>query len=445
MTARVVLVALDGADSRRLDLWSQDTTLPILSRLRQAGRAHHFGSPAGITDDGLWASFQYEVGLGEHGRYHWQQPSLETGQIRMSHLDEVDRPRVWDRLSDLGYRVGVIDIPKCTPPRRLNGIHLSDWEVHGRYFREPRSFPPELAPDIVAKFGPAPPSSCSEHQPAIGDEHVREMLDHLETSIAQKRAASVALLKSDSWDVFMVGFKEAHCAAHALWDIVDDRCAGYDAERDVRLGRPLLRLMAALDSAIGTILEAAGPDADIIVFSTTNFVPNGSLDHLLPAIIERLNRQLAGGWPARIVSALQGERGPPILKLPYNDNCGAMRIRGRHADRIRDAAELLLADLVDENGEPAIAAIDRPSSNMLGARSAQLPDLLVHYVPGRFPAAVTSPRLGRIEAPLPLARPGNHLSGLFTILSGPHARGSNGPDGIEGFGGLIETMLADRR
>src|SRR6516164_1154734 len=123
-----MMIGLDGADGALLGRWTVDGTLPHLADLRARGAAIRFSAPAGVTDDGLWASFQYAAGLGEHGRYHYRQES-RSGEMAMAHHDEVDRAAFWDSLSSHGLRVAVIDVPKCRLPRPINGIHLADWLV----------------------------------------------------------------------------------------------------------------------------------------------------------------------------------------------------------------------------------------------------------------------------------------------------------------------------
>ena len=79
--------------------------------------------------------------------------------------------------------------------------------------------------------------------------------------------------------------------------------------------------------------------------------------------------------------------------------------------------ESLLRELVDaDTGGKVITAIERPSAKYKGKRAAALPDLLVRFETGVIPAAVVSPRLGRIEADIPKMRPGNHAAGGFLML-----------------------------
>ena len=169
MTARLLMIALDGADGRVIEEWSADGVLPNLAALGARGAVKRLNTPVG--DDALWASFQYGVPTGEHGRYHYR-IRLSTGKLGMAHTEESDQNPFWRSLTDEGLRVAVLDVPKCPAPRPLNGIHLVDWLVHGRYFGEPKSFPPSLATEIVQRFGPAPPSRCGYKQNALSDEDV---------------------------------------------------------------------------------------------------------------------------------------------------------------------------------------------------------------------------------------------------------------------------------
>jgi hypothetical protein len=428
------MIALDGADGLLLNRWTADGTLPNLAALRSRSRSMPLKAPRGSTDDAIWASFKYGVGPGEHGRYHWRQ-RLRSGRMGMAFLDEAGRNGFWNRLSADGRRVAVLDIPKCGDPAPLNGIHLVDWLVHGRYFRVPKGQPESLAGEVVSRFGPAPPSRCGYRVPALGDDEVREVVRNLRTSAARKRAAGLHYLPSEPWDLFMIGFKEAHCAGHHLWDLSDPDHAGFDASRTARLSDPIRTIYEDLDAAAGELIAAAGDGAGVIVFSTTEMVPSATLDHLLPEIVDRLNRRLGesaglesmGGSSGRFRRFLPRRR---CDMLPYNDNSGALRLilrrslirfaRPEDKDRLSDQVISLLRGLRDiDTGRPVVVAIDRPSSEQPGRRAAALPDLLLHYEPGIIPRAVESPELGHIEAEPPELRPGNHAAGGFLMAAGP--------------------------
>ena len=443
MPARVMIIALDGADGALLDRWSADGTLRNLAALRARGAAIRLSAPAGVTDDALWASFQYASSLGEHGRYHFYQ-RLDSGDMGMVFRDETDRPSFWDALSTEGLNVAILDVPKCGLPRPLNGIHLVDWLVHGRYFDEPKSYPESLASEIVAQFGPAPPSRCHYEGPSLIDHEVLEMTANLRKSVAQKRAAGLHYLRSEPWDLFVLGFKEGHCAGHHFWDFADPAHPGHDPARAASLPDPIRTIFVDLDAAVGDLVAAVGPDTAVAVFSTTDMVPNATLAHLMPRIVRRIRRRLSDTLLTRALR--HGVRlcfptahvMPPCSLLPYNENCDALRISPqwglfrqtpgyeRKKAAMLDRIESLLRDLTDvDTCRPAIAAIDRPSATYAGKHAAALPDLLIRYPAGAVPRAVVSPQLGRIESERPNVRPGNHAPGGMLIFSGDTFAGAS--------------------
>lgn len=460
MTARVLMVALDGADGARLDRWSADGALPNLARLRAEGTARAMSAPVGVTDDGLWASFQYGCGLGEHGRYHYLQRNA-AGAFDMTFRAETHRPRFWDDLSAAGRRVAVLDVPKCAPPRPINGVHLTDWMVHGRYFDAPLSYPEPLAAEVVARFGAAPRSLCDHPVPCPGDAEAHELIANLRTSLERKRAAALHLLSTEPWDLFLVAFKEAHCAGHAFWELTDDNASEAAAARNQRLGDPYRAVLTQLDAVIGELVEAAGPDAAVVVFCTTEMEPNGTIEHLLPQIVSRMNRRLGDTLFAKAARRVRGRltrtsAPPPCELLPYTENCAAFRLTPRRRTagllspapnepaRLADAVDEIMRGITDaESGRPVVASVDRPSAQLPGGRAEALPDILVRISPGLAPRAVVSPSLGRIEGDPPGMRPGNHaLGGGVVFLTGAATASADAVSAIEDLGPLVQRLLA---
>jgi hypothetical protein len=421
------MIALDGADGPLLDRLSNSGALPNLAALRARGSVKHLTAHAGATDDALWASFQYATGMGEHGRYHYLQ-RLRDGKFGMVCNDEIDQETFWEATPDL--KIAVFDIPKCRLPRKLNGIHLADWLVHGRYFHEPKSYPASLAAEIVERFGAAPPSRCG-HEAVLEEKDIPGLVSNLRVAVAMKHAAALHFLSSEAWDLFIVGFKEAHCIGHELWG--SDGADPESRDWDIGTASPIETILRDIDRAIGELVSASGSEAQIVVFSTTEMQPNGTLAHLMPEIVARVNRALGESLLTRLmrhVTKANDRRSWPLCEiLPYNENCAALRInapsfvRGEAIEtarsRLVDEVEYLLMELRDDlTGHAIITEIDRPARQHAGARATALPDLLVHCGPGRSPTSLRSSSLGRIEAHRPNLRPGNHAPGGFLIAVG---------------------------
>ena len=440
MTARLLLLALDGADSDLIDRWSVDGTLPNIGRLRARGSAHHLEAPHGVTDDALWADFQYAAQMGEHGRFHYLKRLKSTGRYGMSVNEEQGLEAFWQGLSAAGRRVAIFDVPKTQIPVPINGIHLADWLVHGRYFREPRSYPEGLAAEVVARFGARPPSRCGYI--ATTDESERkDALANLLRSVEMKEQAGLHYLSSEGWDLFALGFRESHCVDHGFWDVVDETHPRYDPALRERLGDPVRAVFVRLDAAVGRLVEAAGTAAVTVLLSTTKMEPNASLAHFDAQLSRRLNWRFAPSLRA-LAAGKSGTVRLPIEVLPYGENGTAVRVNGSQRRRSRLLRELEeeFDSLVDaESGVPLSDRIYHPSVDYPGARATDLPDLLVRYRAGHVPSAIRGPRIGRLAQPAPNYRPGNHACGPFVVAAGADVSEVRR---LDQFGGLVARLLA---
>jgi hypothetical protein len=452
MPARLLMIALDGADGRLLDRGTLDGTLPNLAALRSRGRGWPLSAPLGSTDDALWASFQYGVGTGEHGRYCGLLEDAD-GKCRFSTDEEVDREIFWDRLSAAGHRVAILDIPKCRRPRPLNGVHLTDWLTHGRHSPSPNSFPEQLAADVVARFGPAPPSRCGyEHEKPMDGEELNSVRLRLLRSIGQKRDAGLHFLSQEHWDLFAICFKEAHCSAHMFWEFCDSSHVRYEAERVARLGNPVQDVLQALDDAVGDLVSRAGADADIVVFSTSNFVPNGNLMHLIKPIVARINSVVAAseeGWTMALLRKAFRRPKSYCRSVFYSDDPSALRVPrlsdesdARYQRRLDLVVELALELVTPDDGSPVVSEVSFPDRDHKGSRADTLPQILLHYRPNICPSVVVSPRLGSISGRAPIIRTGNHTAGGFAVAAGRCAdfAAQRVPTMVE-FAALTETVL----
>lgn len=425
------MVGLDGSDGHLLDRLTGTGDLPHLARLRDRGAFKLLDNADEMSDDSIWASFQFGVPLSDHGRYHYLQPR-SSGRMRMAVTQEDADDTFWSKLSARGMRVGVIDIPKCPRPKPLNGVHLADWRVHGRYFNGPQSYPPELADETVAAFGAQTRSWCDFHQELPDDDTIREMLADFLASVEMKRRASLKHLENGDWDLFLVGFKEAHCAGHGLWHLADPNHADYDAQRVARVGDPVGTIYRALDAAVGDLVTAAGSQADVVVFSNSFMQPNGSVLHLQDPLVAKINAVLTGehmqfrDWLGNGVRALRRWPKEPMCRfVPSNENHVALRLSRRDPKRFARMLEQtvgLLSGVTDaDTGLPVFDRIVLSSTDQAGAARDVMPDIVAWCRTNALPQTLTSNGLGQITAAGRRMRPGNHSMGGAVIAAGAKA------------------------
>jgi predicted AlkP superfamily phosphohydrolase/phosphomutase len=444
----LIVIGLDAAEHRLVSRWCDAGDLPALRGIRDAGTSGLVRSPDGIGDDGAWASFCTGALPSRHGRYHHRQ--LRPGGYRVGSVGPLGRSPFWEVLSRAGRRVAIVDVPKSPQSTELNGVRISNWLVHGRN-GDPDSFPAAIAPDLLRRYGDDltdrwPGALCIEDR--LPDAQHGVLIERALDSIERKTQVALELLERDAWDLFLVVFKEAHCVGHQLWHLTDETHPAHPVGGAGRGGDPVKRVYQALDATIARFLAAAGPGAPVVVFSGLGMAGNFTGEHLLDAILLRLDAARPLGWWEPFYRRGDGAASPAIRRVtrrlhrtlyPYrsafqvehNEISGAIRVnvRGREPrGRIRPGAELadfvdtLAADLLDlvdpDSGEPVVARVVRSDDAFAGEHRHRFPDLFAVW--NRRPArAIASDKIGEIRAPARAWRTGNHTSEGFVLARGP--------------------------
>ncbi len=432
MNSRCLMIGLDGADPRLLFRAMDTGELPQLAKLAARGHRQLLQNAGEYSDDSAWASFCFGKPPSQHGRHHYQMPASD-GKLGMAFTRESARETFWWKMSKAGAKVAIVDIPKCPTPVPLNGIQLADWLVHGKYHHKPVSYPPELADQIIDIHGTSPPSKCDYMQQVRSDAELLEFHQHLQSSVQQKRAAALDLIKRRQWDLFAVAFKEAHCAGHHLWHLRNRHRMKSSQPGTSHLADMLMSVYQSLDNAVGELVAAAGPSTNALVFTNSSMTINGSLKHLERQLEIQITSALIrrfGGVLSKFchIAGVTSPRRCPTrcVLLPCNDNLLAFKVfaeRERiHEDGV-EFVEQLLRGLVDPlTGWSPFTMLSRPQAN----ENRPWADLVLHCIPGSSPTTITSPVLGTISAPLGAIRTGNHVGGGAYIASGAlsakHAR-----------------------
>jgi len=437
-------VGLDAADPGLLAEGCAQGWLPVLEGLRRDGAWAPVSVPRGFGDGAIWPSLIFGVNPGKHGRYFNRQ--LRRGSytaVPFVEDTDFDRKPVWEYLSEAGRRVAVIDMVKAPLSKRLNGIQIVDWTVHSRY-GVPRSRPAGLMSEVIDRYGPDPFDGRTDVFKVRTAEEYKAFRDAMIDRAHAKAALCRQLLKHDSWDLFAVGFGDSHDIGHQCWHLHDPAHSMHDAEWVERFGDPVKDVYAAVDRALGTLLEQTGPQTTTVVFAGPGMGPNYSGNFLLDTILRRIDGRpdsdrnliphaIVTRAPFRALRRL-GERVNHAkgmyhmrrrrsFSVPHNEGAGAIRLNvigrepagciapGAECAAACDAITRDLLDVVDvDTGKPVFREVFRVADETHGERSGDLPDLFavwaIHDRPFR---AVRSAKIGTVTgSPVVGARPGDH-------------------------------------
>ena len=465
----VLAIGIDAAEISLVERWIDEGCLPALRKLKQEGGYGPLASTAEWLVGSPWPSFYTSTPPSEHGMYHylvWRPDRMATERPSM---DWMPLKPFWRGLGALGKRVIAVDIPLAYAPEPFDGIEIAGWATH-EVIEPPASFPPELLEKVTRRFGKPP--FANEETYLLSASELLSVRDQCIRTTEMVAELSMTLMEEEPWDLFLVGFAAAHRGGHQLWDLTG--VAGEVLPDQVsEVEDALKQVYIACDRAIGRLIEKAGCDTTVLVFSLHGMGPNASrsdllremLDRILaeddntanPAPATRLSKKLRALLPIRFRSWVKNRL--PITAqdrltlfwrtggidwqttrafAAFCDLDGYVRInlKGREAQGIvepgkeyHDLCEKIadgLATFVDEDTGQAI--VDRvgylDTIYPTGSMRKHLPDLMIHWVNESASShrRIVSPRYGVIPWPTPGSHPqgrsGNHLpTGFLFALS----------------------------
>jgi predicted AlkP superfamily phosphohydrolase/phosphomutase len=465
MTADVVVIGLDAAEATLLERWAADGDLPTIARLTREGAVARLTNSLETLPGSIWPELSTGISGGRLGLfYHPQQ--LHTGESRTRPVepDDVDVDRYyWVIASRAGRRVAVVDVPQVVLSDDLDGIHVTEWGLHDRNFSI-ASHPPQLIDDLRDRHGDHPVPSCDAFHGKTTEGYLA-LRDALLAGAAHKREMLVELLEQEHWNLFTCAFGESHCVGHQLWHFMDKTHPRHPDEPPAPLRDAIHDVYGALDRGIGAIVDAAGPDATVLVVASHGMGQKIGGPQLLPEVLVRLGLGSDAGLRLRLrrliprrIRGLVGENLPkPLLDRTgvtvgsrsrsidspavkaitvKNNRCGAIRLNlaGREPfGSVRPGADAealvsrirseLLALRHPDNGEPIVQRVVTAGEAFGPDHHPDVPDIMVVFRGDLGPLeACTSGAVGRIDEAVmtpSLPRTGDHHPESRLWMLGP--------------------------
>jgi predicted AlkP superfamily phosphohydrolase/phosphomutase len=380
---RVLVIGLDGATFSVLDPLIREGALPHLAALRERGREGVLRSTLPVVSPPAWTSAITGVNPGKHNVYDFFHSSASSPQpLLTSSLDRRAHP-VWHFLNESGYRTGIMNIPMTFPPDRVDGFFISGFPFGSAKtgFTYPRELEQELGDYPLDLFGESLPP---------GQEGL--LLAHFRRTLDRHSEEALRLLKEKDWNLFWVVLTGTDKVQHFYWKFSDPEHPEYDPVMADQFGSAIRDFWVRVDGAVGRFIEAAGPDADVLVVSDHGFGP--------------IYRELKmWGWLRRegFVEPGNGETPPSLRAFAPGAFGGLVRanVEGRDfggevepedAPEILDAIRRDLEELRDPvTGEAFVQEVHARDEVYHGPYVHNAPDLVFVEAPGRFVGRGTIP------------------------------------------------------
>ncbi len=472
---KILFIGIDAGDKDLIQAWAAAGILPTFRTLMQRSAWTDSVNPPGLFVGAVWPSFATGVSPTRHGRYCFKQIRPGTYDTPDFVPSQTKGQPFWDALSRAHRRMAIIDIPKSSLSRNVNGIQLVDWLTH-----DPdegfNTWPPELAAEVKNSHGLDPVGVCDGARRTAQD--FIDLKQKLLKRAQMKSDFSSTLLRLGGWDCFMTVFTEGHCIGHQCWHLWDKNHPRYDAELCLQAGNPIQEVYQAIDRNIGRLIDEAGPDSTVFVLASHGMGPHYEGTYMLDQILRKLEPKGGNGWapkdmakklwhvlprPLRarlfrdIKKKLNADANERLFfQIPNNDVHGGIRINliGREpSGKVRPGAEYdalckqltrdLLALVNLKTQRPLVNKVSRITELYPGENVEALPDLVIEWNREAPIASVYSKKTGKIEGVYEGCRTGDHKSeGLFFALGPSIKAGRLGrPVSVMDFAPSIASLL----
>lgn len=473
MSARLLVIGLDGATLDLVAPWAAAGDLPVLAQLMATGAWGPLRSTIPPATFPAWTSLVTGVNPGRHGVLDFVERVPGTLHVRFVNGSQRRAPALWSRLSAAGRRVAVLTVPATYPPEPVNGVMVSGFDspltsaIDGS-FVFPRSFHAE----VERLVGRVPFADFQEVR--TGRRWHERARASLLDGVERRATLTEALLRRERWDACMVVFGESDTVAHHFWRYHDPasprRAPG-------KHGDAIATVYRALDAAIGRLIVAArgatvaivsdhgsGGAGDRVVhlnrylasqgflgfragggsvaraarrlaLRAVPFRLQGSLLRRLPAAAGRLEGGARFGgidWSRTAAFSEELDYHPSVwINLAGRDAHGT--VGAADYERTRDAVAEALTRWHDGAGMPVVERVWRREEVYQGPATERAPDLLLElaapdgYSQSCLRSAGPGPALRRLTVAEHGAGKGGGLNGThrpdgLVVLSGPGVR-----------------------
>ena len=463
---KVLAIALDAAEPSLIEQWTADGSLPNLKSLREQGAYGRLASPAEWMTGSSWPTFYTGKNPANHGFYNylvWNPQRLVTEPPSSDRLPL--RPFWRDLKASNGPRLIIFDVPLTYAVEPFNGREIISFATHDTLV--PFTGYPQVFVDSVRSHYGKDLMSKERYDLQSKAEffNTRDEMIRIATQVG---GLCKGLAEENNWDFLLASFASIHRAGHRLWKLHNIKDT-LTPEEQAKASNALRQVYIACDHEIGKLIDAAGADTTVFVFSLHGMGDNSTRTIILPEMLRRVlqnektnthNPGLLGSLRELIPLSIRNSvksalpvqarhwltafwrknRNAWNKTLAFSmiaDTQGWVRVnlQGReaqgivkHGQEFDDLCEKIATGLrtyMDKDTkEPLVKNVVRTSQVFEGNKLDMLPDLIVSWneSPAYKHREIFSHQYGTIPWPMPGRNPegrsGNHTPEGFLIAHG---------------------------
>jgi predicted AlkP superfamily phosphohydrolase/phosphomutase len=318
MKPRVFVIGWDGATFDLIRPWVKEGKLPTIAKLMEEGVYGNLRSTLPPMTFPAWTSFMTGKNPGKHGIFDFTRPRAGTYELEFVNGGKRQGKTFWQILSDAGREVVSISLPCTFPPNKVNGVMISGFDAPGggpgSHVDARGMYPPGLYDELLCQVGQHPIGASivkeiNQGRPDLAMEQVRQ-------TIARKAATAKYLIRSRTWDCFMILFGESDMLGHQLWKYCDPSSPLF-TDKPSGMRDSLLGVYQELDRQAAELIGMLPSDTTVLMMSDHGF--GGVSDWMLYPncwLRERGLLRFRGGWAQRTSRILDTAKLFAVSRLP---------------------------------------------------------------------------------------------------------------------------------
>ncbi len=270
----VLVVGIDGGTWDVIRPLAERGVMPTMRRVLDEGAHGELTSVVPWYTIPGWTSLMTGANPGRHGLVHWVRSdpadyweSRRAGRHFTASTD-LRLPTFWDVAGAAGRRVAVVNMPLTFPAWPVNGVMVTGLltpagDVPGQ--SHPEGFLADY-PEYRVDLRHAKGREAEGSLPPL-EQLLREMVD-----VTESRRRLMTDLTAGDRDLVVAVFVGMDRVSHRVWP-QQERILAEPEPSWGELEALLAAYYRSLDSVIGSLLEAAGPDATTLFVSDHGFGP----------------------------------------------------------------------------------------------------------------------------------------------------------------------------
>jgi predicted AlkP superfamily phosphohydrolase/phosphomutase len=262
---KTLVVGLEGLSPELTFRWAQEGALPTLKQFIERGTRGKLESVPNLDLVSAWVSFAFGLEPGRHGVFSLRDLTLRSLYGDTADVNDWHGEAFWDRLVNLGYSVGLINVPLAD----LGGVTAEEVNISGCW---DQGFFYRLEMEVSRMV--------SRGQ---WDRAARAVTESLEA----QRELVMRFLKKNSPDFLVIVFTAAEIAQRFFWRFFDPKACGIKLPENSELVPLIKKVYCRLDTVLSEVIEMTSPET-VAVISSRGYGVNQRGAECLPGWLENV-------------------------------------------------------------------------------------------------------------------------------------------------------------